>query len=218
MVPALPGQTFTFRSLTWTIGADGNAEIVEAVQGPSAPIEPTSPPVDPVLEPPLGSTPSAPCRSLPRYPRRQIDNKDLIASINWVTEGLAQSLFLAESVLDRFTAEKCFSPTHDRRTEWPARTSRLRPLDSNLVIQVTPEGRTVQRRPLPATSLRLADYEALTEELSSPYPFGLMNAMSTYQDRIPHLFMDHVERDHVSDLYLIDLPEADRPVPVVNMV
>lgn len=32
-----------------------------------------------------------------------------------------------------------------------------------------------------------------------------------------HLYIDHVKRDHVNDLYQINLPEDDQPAPMVNM-
>jgi hypothetical protein len=35
---------------------------------------------------------------------------------------------------------------------------------------------------------------------------------------VPHLFVDPAERDHVSDLSLLELPEIGHPAPVVNMV
>jgi hypothetical protein len=41
---------------------------------------------------------------------------------------------------------------------------------------------------------------------------------SEYAARIPHMFVDPTERDHVSDLCLIDLPEPDHPAPTVNVV
>jgi hypothetical protein len=56
------------------------------------------------------------------------------------------------------------------------------------------------------------------EHSSNTYPYGLVNAMSEYTARIPHLFMDPAERDHISDLYLLDLPEPDHPAPTVNVV
>jgi hypothetical protein len=34
----------------------------------------------------------------------------------------------------------------------------------------------------------------------------------------PHLFVDPAKHGHVNDLYLIDLPEADHPAPIVNML
>jgi hypothetical protein len=68
------------------------------------------------------------------------------------------------------------------------------------------------------TGLRLGDYEALMEHSSNTYRYGLVNATSEYTAPIPHLFMDPIERDHVLDLCLIDLPELDHPVPTVNVV
>jgi hypothetical protein len=35
---------------------------------------------------------------------------------------------------------------------------------------------------------------------------------------VPHLFVDPTERDHTSDLSILELPEIGRPAPVVNMV
>jgi hypothetical protein len=45
-----------------------------------------------------------------------------------------------------------------------------------------------------------------------------LNTASEYAAHIPHLFVDHTERDHVSDLCLINLPKLDHPAPTVNMV
>jgi hypothetical protein len=45
-----------------------------------------------------------------------------------------------------------------------------------------------------------------------------VNTASEYTAHIPHLFTDPVERDHVLDLCLIDLPKPDHPVPTVNVV
>ena len=64
----------------------------------------------------------------------------------------------------------------------------------------------------------MADYEALMENMMRPYPFWLVGVGSEYQDTIHQLFIDHAERDHINDLYMIDLPEAGQPAPVVNMV
>ena len=82
----------------------------------------------------------------------------------------------------------------------------------------TLEGRMVQCRPLPATGLRLVDYKALMENMPRLYPFELVGARSMYQDAVHHLFIDQAERDHIDDLYMIDLPKAGQPAPVVNMV
>ena len=86
------------------------------------------------------------------------------------------------------------------------------------MIRAASEGRTARRRPLPATGLRLADYEALTENPPKPYPFGLEDAGSVYQHAVHQIFIDHVERDHATDLYMIDPIDSGQPAPVVNMV
>jgi hypothetical protein len=82
----------------------------------------------------------------------------------------------------------------------------------------TPEGRTVHYRLAPATGLRSTDYEVLTKHLSTVYPYRLANATSEYLVRIPHLFMDPTERDHVSDPFLLELSKVNYPAPIVNMV
>lgn len=56
------------------------------------------------------------------------------------------------------------------------------------------------------------------ENLLNPYPFGLESAGSTYQDAVHHLFIDHTEHSHISDLYAIDPTDSDQPSPVVNVV
>jgi hypothetical protein len=56
------------------------------------------------------------------------------------------------------------------------------------------------------------------ENLPKPYPFGLESAGSAYQDTIHYLFMDHAERNHISDPYIIDPTDSDQPAPMVNMV
>jgi len=76
------------------------------------------------------------------------------------------------------------------------------------MITATPEGHTVQRRPLLAP----------TESMPKPYSFGLVGAGPICRDALHHIFVDHAERSHVNDLYQIDFPEADRPAPMVNMV
>ena len=76
----------------------------------------------------------------------------------------------------------------------------------------------MQCRPLLDTGLHLADYEALMENTPRPYPFGLVGTGSAYQNAVHHLFIDHAESDHIDDLYMIDLPKAGQPAPVVNMV
>jgi hypothetical protein len=56
------------------------------------------------------------------------------------------------------------------------------------------------------------------EHSSNTYPYGLVNAASEYVARIPHLFVDPAERDHVLDLYLLDLPKPNHPAPTVNAI
>jgi hypothetical protein len=56
------------------------------------------------------------------------------------------------------------------------------------------------------------------EHSPNTYPYGLANTASKYTAYIPHLFVDPAKRDHVSDLYLIDLPKPDHPMPTINVV
>jgi hypothetical protein len=56
------------------------------------------------------------------------------------------------------------------------------------------------------------------EHSPNTYPYGLVNAASEYAAYIPHLFVDPAERDHASNVCLIDLPELDHPAPTVNVV
>jgi hypothetical protein len=48
--------------------------------------------------------------------------------------------------------------------------------------------------------------------------YELVNAASKYMVHVTHLFMDPTERDHVSDLSLLELPGISHPAPIVNMV
>jgi hypothetical protein len=56
------------------------------------------------------------------------------------------------------------------------------------------------------------------EHSFNAYPYGLVNAAFEYTARMPHLFVDPAKRDHILDLYLLDLPEPDHPEPIVNVV
>jgi hypothetical protein len=79
------GQIFTVGSMTWVIGPDVNGEIVEAVQDHPVPMAPTSATTSPI--------------PLPRcWVRRSIDNDDLIASMDRVTNRLAECQLLVDSV------------------------------------------------------------------------------------------------------------------------
>ena len=172
---------------------------------------------------PIASTPTttSPIPTPRRWVRRSISNDDLIASIDRVTNHLAECQLLVDSVLDQSKASYEFPTLQDHQaaaTERPARPHRSRRPNSDMVIMATPEGRTVRRQPLPATGLRLANYEAPMEDPLKPYPFGLEGVGSAYQNTIHHLFADHVERDRAIDLYIIDPTKSDQPAPVVNMV
>ena len=190
MILPEPSRTFTVGSMTWVIGANGVNEIVEAVQNHPAPIMPTS---------------TTSLISVPRcWVRRSIDNDDLIASIDHVTDRLAECQLLVDSVLDWYTMSNEVPAPQDCRattTERSARPRRLGWQDSDLVITVTLEGHTVQHRPLLDTGLRLADYKALMDNMLRPYPLGLVGMGYVYQDAIHHLFIDHAERDYIDDLY-----------------
>jgi hypothetical protein len=141
---------------------------MEAVQPPPAPTESTPAPANPISGLLSGSSSPATRRPLSRYHGRWLDNSDLIESIDWVTTGLAEALTLVESIRDQ-SAEDGHGPIHHHQTERPARASHQRHLDSDLVITVAPEGRTVRFRPAPAIGPRLADYEVLMEHPSTIY-------------------------------------------------
>ena len=78
-------------SMTWVINADDNGEIMETMQ--DNPVLNIMAPITPAL------TPKAPI-SAPLQARRSIDQDDLIASVDRVTNGLAECLSLTELVLD----------------------------------------------------------------------------------------------------------------------
>ena len=77
-----PSQIFMVGSISWVITADEVEELIEPVQIDSTPITPTPTTVDLILEAPLRSPSTMTHRPLPRYQRRQINNDDLIASID----------------------------------------------------------------------------------------------------------------------------------------
>ena len=136
-----------------------------------------------------------------RWVRRSISNDDLIASTDRVTDRLAECQLLVDSVLDQSRASNevpALQGHHATNAEHPAHARRLRWQDEDLVITATPKGRTVQRRPLPAS----------TESMSKPYSFELVGAGPICQDAVHHLFADHAERSRVDDLYQIDFLEA----------
>jgi hypothetical protein len=138
------GTAFTIGMFTWTTGAEGPTEVVEAVQAPLAPTESTSTTTDSILGPLSGSFPLTTRRPLPRYQGRRLDNTDLIESIDRVTMSLDETLTLVDLIRDR-CVEDGYGPTCRSR---PARAGRQRRLDPDLVITATPKGRTVCYQPL----------------------------------------------------------------------
>jgi hypothetical protein len=105
------GQTFTIGTFTSTTGVDGADKVMEAVQAPPTKTESTLALVDPILGLLSGSSSSATRRPLPRYQGRQLDNSDLIESIDRVTAGLAKTLTLVESIRDQ-SAKDGYGPIH----------------------------------------------------------------------------------------------------------
>ena len=89
-------------------------------------------------------------RPLPRYKGRQIDNTDLLDSIDWVSTKLAETLALVDSIQNQPTEQ--VTTTHNRSTR-PARASRPARLGTDLMVTSTLEGHSVRRRPAPATGL-----------------------------------------------------------------
>ena len=106
-----PGQIFTVGLISWIINADGVGELIEPVQIDSTPITPTPATTDPISEPPPRSPSSTTRWSLPCYQRRQINNNDLIASIDQVGLKLADCLSIAESTLDTLVQRRPSSDT-----------------------------------------------------------------------------------------------------------
>ena len=94
-----PDQIFTVGSISWVINADGDGEIIEPVQIDSAPTTPTPATADPISKPPPRSSSPTTRRLLPRYPRKQIGNDDLIASIDQVSQKLTDCLSIMELAL-----------------------------------------------------------------------------------------------------------------------
>ena len=87
-----PGQIFMVGSISWVINTDGDGELIEPVQINAAPITATPAIADPISEPPPRSPSSTTRRLLPHYKRRQINNNDLITSIDQVGQQLADCL------------------------------------------------------------------------------------------------------------------------------
>ena len=94
-----PGEIFTVGSISWIINTDGVGELIELAQINTAPITLTPMTTDLISELPSRSSSPTIHRPLPRYPRRQINNDDLIASIDQVGQKLVDCLSIVESAL-----------------------------------------------------------------------------------------------------------------------
>ena len=108
-------------------------------------------------------------RSLPRYKGRQINNTDLLDSIDRVGTKLAETLALVSSIQGQPNEQ--VTTTHNRSTRL-ARASRPARLGMDLVVTSTPEGRFVRRRLAPAMGLWLSECEASMENYQAQ-PYGL---------------------------------------------
>ena len=173
---AMPnGLTFTVGQITWTTGSDDFIAMIteEArIQSASTTASPASATaltmedlasttVD-LAPTTLASSSATPTthRPLPRYKRRQIDNIDLLDSIDRVVTKLAETLALVSSIQSQPNEQ--VTATHNRSTR-PAQASRPARLGTDLVVTSTPEGCSARRRPASTTGLRLSEYEASTE-------------------------------------------------------
>ena len=104
--------------ISWIINADGVGELLEPVQIDSTPITPAPTTADPISKLPPRSPSSTTRRPLPRYQRRQINNDDLIASIDQVGQKLVDCLSIAESALDTLVQRRPPSDPNLSEAAW----------------------------------------------------------------------------------------------------
>jgi hypothetical protein len=150
---------------------------------------------------------------LPRYKGRVIDNTNLIEAMDQVGHKLSQTLTLVDLIQNQSIKQILL---HHNRSTRPVRVYRPTRLDTDLVVTATPKGQTIRLHPVPTPSLMLSEYQVLTEDCQA-LPYGLKNAASEYAYHTPHLFMGPTERDHVLDLYFLDIPRPSLG-NAVNMV
>ena len=159
------GLTFTIGWITWTTGSDDFiAMTLEEVRVQSAPttaspasamapttvdLAPTTVDLTPTT-PASSSATSTTRRPLSRYKRRQIDNTDLLDSIDRVGTKLAETLALVSLIKSQPNEQ--VTMTHNRSTR-PARASHPARLGTDLMVTSTPEGRSVHCWPAPTTGL-----------------------------------------------------------------
>ena len=157
---------------------------------PASATAPTTLDLAPTTPASSSATPTT-CRSLPRYKGRQIDNTDLLDSIDQVGTKLAETLALVDLIQNQPTEQ--VTTTHNRSTR-PARASRPARPGTDLMVTSTPEGCSIRRWPAPVTGLWLSEY-------------GLQNTTSNYAHNIQRCF----------DLCSIHRPRP-KPRNFVNMV
>jgi hypothetical protein len=211
--------SFTIGQITWTTDVNSftatateEAQIRSARTTSSSTTAPTTLAMAPTTPATAPTTPTT-RRPLPRYKGRMIDNTDLIEAIDQVGHKLSQTLTLEDSIQNQSTEKVLLHHNRSTRPVWFRHPTRL---DIDLVVTTTPKGHTVCIHPVPTPGLRLSEYQALTEDCQT-LPYGLKNIASEYVYRTPHLFMGPMERDHVSDLYFLDIPRPSLG-NAVNMV
>ena len=97
------------------------------------------------LAPTTSASPSATPTTrhpLPRYKGKQINNTDLLDSIDRVSTKLAETLALVSSIQSQPNEQ--VTTTNNRSTR-PAQASRPARLGMDLVVTSTPEGRSARR-------------------------------------------------------------------------
>ena len=142
--------TFTIGQITWTTGSDDFIALtIEEVRIQSAlTITSSASATAPTMVDLASATPASSSatpttrRLLPLYKGRQIDNTDLLDSIDRVSTKLAKTLALVSSIQNQ--PNKQVTTTHNRSTR-PARASCPARLGTDLVVTSTPEGRPVRR-------------------------------------------------------------------------
>ena len=162
------GLTFTIGQITWTTGSDdfiamtteeARIQSASTTASSASATAPTMVDLAPAT-PALSSATPITRRRLPRYKGRQIDNSDLLDSINRVGTKLAETLALVSSIQSQ--PNEHVTATHNRSTRlaWVSHPTRL---GTDLVVTSTPEGRSVHGRPALAMGLWLSEYEASME-------------------------------------------------------
>ena len=110
---------------------DEVGELIEPMQIDSAPITSAPATADPILEPsPMSSSPTT-RHLLPRNLRKQVGNVDLIASIDQVSQKLADCLSLTESALTTLVQRRppSGSDLSDAERETPGDTTTIHQRD-----------------------------------------------------------------------------------------